>query len=163
MKDEFLHPMSCTVQAVFGLSQYCACPLTVVLYQLILATNDACLLQHIYNVYARSLEKCWGKYGGLTRWTRLLGMARQVWQTVQAIIHHQFCTYGRQVHTVSTQRPTLQAQTLYHRHYIIYAADKHASLADLASTVRGHARYCERPNTACTVQLIGCKNSSFIQ
>ena len=119
-KDE-LHPMSrgnCTVQAVFCLSQYRACPLTVVLYQLILATNDACLLQHIYNVYARSLEKWWGKVEGLARWTRLLFMARQVWETVQAIIHHQFCTYGRQVNTMSTQRPELRAQTLYHRHYI---------------------------------------------
>ena len=122
MNSEFLHRMSrgnCTTQAMFGLSQYRACPLTVVLQQLNLATNDACLLQNIY-VCAHSLKKCWEKFEGLARQTRLLGMARQAWQgrygklyepLSTAISTHMADTV--QVHTVSTQWPELWAQTLY--------------------------------------------------
>ena len=50
------------------------------------------------------------------------------------------------------------AQVFGHRHYI-YAADKHASLVDLAtcSTVRGRARY----RVIQFPLLIGCNNSLF--
>ena len=72
-----------------------------------LATIDACLLQHNkYNVYARSLENCWEKFEGLARQIRLdslVWLVRYGKLTVQAIIHHYFYTYGRQVQTVAVQ------------------------------------------------------------
>ena len=44
------------------------------------------------------------------------------------------------------------AQVCRHRHYI-YAADKHASLVDLASTVRGHAIHIHSQSLALHVIL----------
>jgi len=42
--------------------------------------------------------------------------------------------------------------------------DRTGNQTEVNSTVRGHAWYCERPNTARVIQfslLIGCNNSSF--